>query len=427
METIFISDTNLLLKHFEKEITDCKSFRFAVAWASTAGGRGKHWQLVAANRSKLTEAIVGIQFHQTEPAALFQLHDWNKLNIVYDTAGVFHPKFYLFENEASFSLLTGSSNFTAGGFHKNTESNVLIRGSKTEPIFSEIEGFYRMCKINSRIPDKMDLDAYQKEQERATMLSGYLNTYFAPEERKKMVTKAGDSLPDFYWEDIFQFTWDEYVHGVKYLSITKYDNAIFYRFNEEGWRIDTVYAIDSYQKIIQEYKTLSNMPEEERKAFCGTQRVSQKYGDSGWLGSMTGAGYFKQMVINKPSILDEYLDLIPLEGSVSEDSLNEYLSGMLSIEHVGRAIALRLLSAKRPDLFFSINQATGNALYEMTGLKGLKNSQKKEEFIGAYIELHRRIYRSPWFQFNLPTDGIESKIAKYRVALLDCFFYGNDE
>ncbi|MBK9500584.1 MAG: phospholipase D family protein [Leptospiraceae bacterium] len=423
METIFISDANLLLKHFEKEIADCKSFRFAVAWASTAGGRGKHWQLIDSNQAKLTQAIVGIQFHQTEPEALFQLHKWNKLNIVYDTAGVFHPKFYLFENESSFSLITGSSNFTAGGFHKNTESNVLIKGNKKESIFSELEGFYRMCKEKSRIPDKMDLVAYQKEYERANLQSGYLSTYFAPEERHELITKAGDSLPDYSWENIFQFTWDEYVHGLKYLSITKYYNATFYRLNEEGWRTDTVYAIDSYKKIILEYKTLSNMPEEERKAFCGTLRISEKYGDSGWLGSMTGAGYFKQMVINEPKILDEFLNLIPIEGSVSEDSLNEYLSGILSIENVGSGIALRLLSAKRPDLFLSINKATGNDLFEMTGLKGLKNSQKKEEFIEAYIELHRRIYRSPWFQFNLPTDGLESKIAKYRVALLDCFFY----
>jgi len=423
METIFISDTNLLLKHFEKEITDCKSFRFAVAWASTAGGKGKHWQLVAANHNKLTEAVVGIQFHQTEPEALFKLHSWNKLNIVYDTAGVFHPKLYLFENETSFSLLTGSSNFTAGGFHKNIESNVLIKGNKTESIFSEIQGFYRLCKEKSRIPDDSELEAYRVEHEKVTLQSSYFNTYYAPEERHEVITKAGDSLPDFSWEDIFQFTWDEYVHGLKYLSITKYSNATFYRINEEGWRTDTVNAIDSYQKIIQEYKTLSNMPEEERKAFCGTLKVSQKYGDSGWLGSMTGAGYFKQMVINEPQILDEYLNLIPLEGSVSEDDLSKYLNGMLSTKNISGGITLRLLSAKRPDLFLSINQATGNDLYEMTGLKGLKNPQKKEEFIEAYIELHKRIYRSPWFQFNLPTEGIESKIAKYRVALLDCFFY----
>ncbi len=165
------------------------------------------------------------------------------------------------------------------------------------------------------------------------------------------------------------------------------------------------------------------MPVEERKAFCGTLKVSEKYGDSGWLGSMTGAGYFKQMVINDPNSLDEHLNLIPLDGSVSEDNLIKYLSGMLSIKNISGGITLRLLSAKRPDLFLSINQATGNDLYEMTGLKGLKNSQKKEEFIEAYIELHKRIYRSPWFQFNLPVEGLESKIAKYRVALLDCFFY----
>ena len=117
------------------------------------------------------------------------------------------------------------------------------------------------------------------------------------------------------------------------------------------------------------------------------------------------------------------MNLISLTGSISEEAVRKYLDGLTSIDNVSFAIALRLLSMKRPDLFLSINKANTKGLIEMTGLNGLKNSQKKEEFIEAYIELHKRIYRSPWFQFNLPTEGIESKIAKYRVALLDCFFY----
>lgn len=102
--------------------------------------------MIDSNQAKLTQAIVGIQFHQTEPEALFQLHKWNKLNIVYDTAGVFHPKFYLFENESSFSLITGSSNFTAGGFHKNTESNVLIKGNKKNLSSLNLKDFIECAK-----------------------------------------------------------------------------------------------------------------------------------------------------------------------------------------------------------------------------------------------------------------------------------------
>ena len=104
------------------------------------------------------------------------------MNIVYDTVGVFHPKFYLFENETSFSLLTGSSNFTAGGFHKNIESNVLIKGNKSEPIFSEIVGFYRLCKEKSRIPDDSELETYEAEHEKVILNSSFFSTYDAPEE-----------------------------------------------------------------------------------------------------------------------------------------------------------------------------------------------------------------------------------------------------
>ena len=343
------------------------------------------------------------------------------MNIVYDTVGVFHPKFYLFENETSFSLLTGSSNFTAGGFHKNIESNVLIKGNKSEPIFSEIVGFYRLCKEKSRIPDDSELETYEAEHEKVILNSSFFSTYDAPEERKELVTKAGDSLPDFSWENIFQFTWDEYVHGLKFIDLYRnFPFKIFYADND-GIRMDSLNTLEKSTEFIHKSKTLSAMENTERKFFCGT--ADSGLGNSGWFGSMSGAGYFKNMVIEKPGILDEHLNLISLTGSISEEAVRKYLDGLTSIDNVSFAIALRLLSMKRPDLFLSINKANTKGLIEMTGLNGLKNSQKKEEFIEAYIELHKRIYRSPWFQFNLPTEGIESKIAKYRVASLDCFFY----
>ncbi|MCB1193938.1 MAG: phospholipase D family protein [Leptospiraceae bacterium] len=420
METVFISSSDVLLKHLERELENCKSFRLAVAWASSGEGKGIHWQLIDKHRDKLKEAIVGLHFHQTEPYVLYQLHEWRKLNIIYDTNGVFHSKLYLFETELGFSVIMGSSNLTVGGFYHNMESNVLVRGEKSEPFFFELEGFYRLCKKRSRIPDKIDLEKYECDYDECIRISPDLSTFVVADKRKAVMTRPGDSLPDYFWEEIFQFNWEEYVHGLKYLNYLM-RSSLFNLYNEDGNRWDAVNTLDKCFESIHKFKTLSSMPEDERKFFCGT--ASFKTG-CGWFGSMTGAGYFKNIVNTQPKILDTHLDRIPLIGTVSEDQVIEYFNGILSVEHIGSGIALRLLSMKRPDLFLSINKRTEKVIVERTNLKGLKyNSQRKEEFIEAYLEFHRRIYNSPWFQYNLPTEGIEAKISKYRVAWLDPFFY----
>lgn len=430
MDIKFLSSTDVLLKAFEEQVKDCDSFWIASAWASSGQEKSPHWKIIEAHKDKLKEAVIGLHFHQTEPRILFKLHEWYKLNLVYDTNGVYHPKFYLFEKGDSFSIILGSSNFTVGGFFRNFENNILMQGKKEESVYFEAKGFYELCKKRSRIPDKKDLEKYESEYETLIGASVNISTFVAEESRQEMFTKPGDRLPDFSWEGLFKFHFEEYVHGLKYLDVTKYANynlSIFFS-KENDVRSDTINAIDSYQKIIHKYQSLEAMPLDERKAFCGTSGFSSVYGNCGWLGSMKGAGYFKQMVINNPEIFDQYLNQIPLVGNVSEDNVRDYLSGILSLDNIGVAIALRLLTAKRPDLFLTINQASAKALANFTNIKDLKyNSNKKQEFIEAYIELHKRIYSTPWFLENKPTEGIESKIFQYRVALLDCFFYEFEE
>lgn len=427
MQIKFISGSEELMNIFQREISSCHSFRMAAAWGSTAKGKGGHWEILKSNMDKLQEAILGIHFYQTEPEILFQLHKWRKLNIVYDAKGVFHPKFYLFDKGDTFSIISGSSNFTAGGFGKNIECNIFIRDDKKSSLYLEAEGFYSLCRQMSRIPDNLDLEQYKEDYNSKISSNVDLTTFIAAEERKQIFTRPGDGLPDYSWEGIFQFTWDEYVHGLKYLDRIKYKGGMFFQKNiEESFRRDVLFSIDCFQQILHEQKflTLKEMPEEERKAFCGTIAISQKYGNCGWLGSMTGAGYFKNRVIEHPETLDEHLKKIPLEGKISDNTLLDYFTGILSLENVGQAGAVRLLAVKRPDLFVPINKANIESLIKLTKLKNLKyNPARKSDFIEAYLQLLDKIYRSPWYRHSEPTEGIESKIFAYRAALLDSFVY----
>ena len=66
--------------------------RLAYAWATSNDGKASHWKALPLD--KVTQATIGIQFAQTEPAALRALLGCGQgvLKVVEDTGGVFHPK-----------------------------------------------------------------------------------------------------------------------------------------------------------------------------------------------------------------------------------------------------------------------------------------------------------------------------------------------
>jgi hypothetical protein len=73
----------------------------------------------------------------------------------------------------------------------------------------------------------------------------------------------------------------------------------------------------------------------------------------------------------------------------------------------------------------SINNANASNISKQTNFKLKYSSQKKDVYIDTYINFMKKIYQSPWYKYNKPTERIETQLYKYRVALLDHFYYEN--
>src|SRR5258708_9343512 len=79
------------------------------------------------SRNKITTMVIGLDFFSTSPPFLEDF--WSIIRIGDAVGGgTFHPKLYLFENAGQCCCVTGSSNFTSGGFCRHTELNIFIGG-----------------------------------------------------------------------------------------------------------------------------------------------------------------------------------------------------------------------------------------------------------------------------------------------------------
>lgn len=134
--------------------------RFAYAWASSGEGNAVHWRAVPLDR--IRRAVIGCAFAQTEPYILYQLHAQRILRVA-DSEGVFHPKLLVATKGAEARILVGSSNFTVGGFTRNTEVNVVLSGAVDHPTIAKLLAFVDEQWIRAIEPDGPWLAKYESD------------------------------------------------------------------------------------------------------------------------------------------------------------------------------------------------------------------------------------------------------------------------
>ncbi len=115
---------------------------FAYAWASSHEGKARHWRRV--DQGKLSRALIGTQFAQTEPWVLRELDKVpGRLKLVISGEGTFHPKLAIGFRGRSVRVIVGSSNFTSAAYSTNTELNVRIEGDAEDPEIRRFLRFYQ--------------------------------------------------------------------------------------------------------------------------------------------------------------------------------------------------------------------------------------------------------------------------------------------
>ena len=143
----------------------CESASLAVAFITQSG-----LDLPEINK-QLTDAVtrganirlmVDLLSGNTDPAAVWQLRSWSKDAGNLDVRALLpannrllHSKFYLFQNDDQFKLISGSANLSAPAYLQNVEHGILIHGSVEESQFIEAQTFYDELWSS---PDAMPLD-----------------------------------------------------------------------------------------------------------------------------------------------------------------------------------------------------------------------------------------------------------------------------
>lgn len=110
------------------------------------------------SKSKKIELLISLR-PPTNYYSLKAIH--SKLGISIQFLGEnFHSKFFIFYNNRNpFACVIGSSNFTAGGLHRNIETNAVLAESK---YLSEIEAHFNYLIDQSYLLQPTDLDNFKK-------------------------------------------------------------------------------------------------------------------------------------------------------------------------------------------------------------------------------------------------------------------------
>ena len=129
--------------------------RAMVAFANFGGISGLSDEISKSNTTDKS-IIVGIDNKITSVEALSELIRLGFDGRIYHTSGseIFHPKFYLFENDNEFTLIIGSNNLTTGGLVINDECAVVIQGTKDELVYKQADEAYNQIWNTNNKADK---------------------------------------------------------------------------------------------------------------------------------------------------------------------------------------------------------------------------------------------------------------------------------
>lgn len=332
------------------------------AWASSSGGSAAHWK--ALDLKKVRRAVIGVHFNQTEPAALRSLLALGVVRVFAGSDGVFHPKVVIGRKGERCRVILGSSNFTAGGYGSNVEVNAVIEGDASdEPVAAVIKFADAQWKHRKTfVPDEKWLQKY--------------DISWKDRPRPPKSPRPPEAVGPVMTEVDLEVSFDDYFE-----LILSQENRLL--ADQDTIRVfdapDSSYLqeAEACRAAFAAQPAFAKMPVASRKLVAGWGAET-----SGYFGRMTGAGYFKQVVLEKPATIGAYLDRLPLSGTVSRVLAEDVLKGLMGVNGVALGAATRLLTVKRPDLFLTVNNANKERLRQVMG--------SSPTTVGGYLALHER-------------------------------------
>ena len=390
---LFISNNSTLSKTFEGLCNKYDHIEIAVAWAGNPNGSPVA-KALKKHESKITKMVVGLHFYQTSPLFIRQYKDNERVRfMVEDTAGVYHPKVYLFFNDSKdWSAIIGSSNFTFGGFSNNAEANVLVESVDTDKtFFTKIDSFITGAWKKAKQMTTVELNEYEK-----------CHQYQKP--NLNSLSKVRTVKHGFDTTEMDLMTWDSYVSKIQHTEGFEYRLSL----------------LDIAHEIFASHKSFNEIDDLTKKCLAGFQTympgVSNEI-DWKWFGSMMGAGEYKR-AINRTDIIAKAIDRIPLTGDVSKQQFDAYCKAFAGWDNP-LACVTRLLCIKRPDWFICVDSKNKTNLCKAFGIS------KSSLTVSTYWEkIVMRVREATWFNDEGSSHSpMVKKIKKYQVAMLDALYY----
>lgn len=392
MKTTIITDTETLFAALQTLTHTSSIIDLCVAWATSSNGQGRHWK--ALDLGKVRRAVVGTAFAQSEPAALEELATQpNRLRLMINSEGTFHPKVIFGRNGKQAVAILGSANFTTAAYTGNTELSVLLEGTDSDPELLAIETFI------------------EEQWQRGTALTDewlaeYSLTWKAAKRQKIVVPQAKlevGSLTDL------EMPWSTYVDLIGKQEGRKLANGTPIRVS--GASPSYMEELRLAQAVFRREPRFENLSKDERNLLMGVGSTS-----SGFLGSMKPAGYARGLVGSEPEKIGKTLDRLPLTGPVTLLEAADLLNELTQLKGVKIGVATRFFAVKRPDLFVSVNNGSNPQLAKLLG--GREVTSLKQ-----YIALLGALWATEWHRSPRPTDAGEAALWERRAALLDAALY----
>lgn len=378
-----------LLRHYS-------AFKWATAWA---GIDSSVFAELCRQEAKINQLVVGIHFYQTHPDFIEKFLSNKKVKYIKQPEGTFHPKFYFFYNsDSDWELIIGSANFTKHAFSKNTEACILLTSNdpNSKVIFRQSMLLIESCWRNAKTFDRTELDNYrimwEIQKPKIKSLSGKLNNSF---------------VVPFHQIPFMVMRWSQFIDKIR----SKHNHTLKNRLN----------MLRLARNLFVSKPHFSDFTLEERSFIAG---IPFDYGTPGFLdwgcfGSMKGAGTYKKQINQNNKEISTALDEIPLFGEVTEEHFNKY-KDVFSKVFQGNSIASfsRLLTMKRPDIFYCITSANKKNFCE-----GFKITYSHVTYDTYWELIVLKIINSEWWLHPNPRSLKESQICEARAAFLDAFCY----
>ncbi len=152
-----------VLTSVQRELRNCDSFRFCVAFVNRAGVATLQQLLDELQvRGTCGRVLVSQYLNFTEPVALRTLLKLRNLDVRIATEGSVHAKGYYFARGGVERYMIGSSNWTAAALCTNTELNIQVETHAGSPLALEVAEEFDLQFGRATPVTQGFIDAYEK-------------------------------------------------------------------------------------------------------------------------------------------------------------------------------------------------------------------------------------------------------------------------